>query len=50
MGGDITSVPDEFAAANDHALLGHIGEAELEPNVPQVHDIEERAENSNNGD
>lgn len=49
MRGDGTCVPHEFAAANHHALLGHVGEAELEPNVPQVHEIEAGAEDGDDG-
>lgn len=49
MGGDGTCVPHEFAAANHHALPGHVGEPELQPHVPQVEHIHARTDSGDDG-
>lgn len=49
MRGDSTCVPHELPTANHHTLFGHVSEAELKPNVPQVNEIEARAEDGDDG-
>lgn len=43
-----TCVPHEFATTDNKRFPGHVSQPELKPQVPQMHDINARANNRHN--